>query len=357
MKRPSILMLITFLFGICIVLALHIAAPKKENHKHAGFERLFAPEGFIQPIDTLDLGRHGYYFAGTDAGKVFLANRSAVGYVLEINTQNLRDTTYHIINADNLKYKALDVKVNPPYFFLMDGIMPFIYRGSTTNWVATSYIDSTYFVNALPLSDSTFALTKITNFKTSFHKIIKGNKEPEIFPDLLEEQGGEGVFSTYGTIHYDKTNDQLVYVYLYRNEYFTMDTNFNLLSRGNTIDTISQVKIVVDKIASENSLTMSSPPLTVNPKNSVYKGFLFNNSNLLAGNEDPDLFEKASVIDVYHLKDGSYQFSFYIPSLKKKKIKAFRIVENSTLLGLYEHEMVTFKMSKPFKTKNLLTAL
>lgn len=345
MKRPSILMLITFLFGIFIVLALHIAAPKKENHKHAGFERVFAPEGFIQPMDTLDLGRHGYYFAGAHSNKVFLANRNAVGYVLEVSVDNLKDTVYHIIKADKLKYKDIQVKINPPHFYLLDGNMPFIYRGNMMDWVATSFMDSTYFVNALPLSDSTLALTKINNFKTSFHKITKGNKEPEIFPDLLEEQGGEGVFSTDGTLHFDPKTQQLVYLYYYRNQFVLMDHNLQLKYRGNTIDTITQSKIKVEKISSENNLTMSAPALKVNIGGSMYNNLFYNISNILAGNEDSGQFEKASIIDTYDLLNGSYQYSFYIPPYEEKKIKALKILDDRYLLALYNHDLIRYRIN------------
>ncbi|MGS2763800.1 hypothetical protein [Sinomicrobium sp. M5D2P9] len=338
-------MLITFLFGIFIVLALHIAAPIKENHKHTGFERVFAPEGVLQPIDTLNLGKHGYYFAGTDADRVFLGNWKSIGYVLELNSKNLKDSAYHIIKADNLKYRSLEVKVDIPYFYLIDGNMPFIYRGNISNWVASPYLENinSTFTHAQPISDSSFALIRVNNnFKGTFCKITKGKNGPEVYPGLLETQEEDNIFNTDGMLHFDKKMEQLIYVYFYRNQYLCIDTNLQLKHTSKTIDTINKVKISVDKISSENSMTMSSPPLRVNKKNSISNGLLFNNSNILAGNENVKNFESASVIDVYRLKDGSYQFSFYIQPYEKKKAEAFMVLENNTILVLYGHDMVSY---------------
>ncbi|WP_148044271.1 hypothetical protein [Sinomicrobium pectinilyticum] len=238
----------------------------------------------------------------------------------------------------------MDIKVNPPYFFLMDGIMPFIYRGNTTDWEAKFYINNVYFNSALPLSDSSFALIGINSLKSDIYKLTHGQNQIEKFPELLEAQGGDGIFSTDGTLYYDQKTQQLVFLYYYRNQFICTDTNLQLKYRGTTIDTISRAKIKVDKISSENSLTMSAPALKVNNRASIYNNLLFNNSNLLAANEDSDRFEKASVIDAYDLSEGDYRYSFYIPLHEEKKIKAFKVVEDHILLALYDHDLVRYHL-------------
>ncbi|MBO0353541.1 hypothetical protein J0656_05880 [Muricauda ruestringensis] len=347
MKRPSILLLITFLFGIFIVLALHIAAPKKENHKHAGFERVFAPEGTLVPLDTLDLGYGSYYIAGIDHGHLFLGNNQVPSHLVETNVDNLKDTVHHKISIpeDNLKYRSIQVKVSAPDFYVVDGVVPFIYRGSISDWTATRYKNSPYFLDAVPMQNGALALIGVNKeMEKVFYKVTEENPQPEIFPGLLKAQGDEAILSTSGQLHYDKNTKILTYVYLYRNQFFLMDTDLNLLRAGSTIDTISQEKINVGEISSENLWKISPLSLKVNERSCVHENLLYINSNILAGNEDIDVFDSISVIDVYQLDNGSYQFSFYIPALSSKKIREFVVVHHNLIVAKYKQHIITYKL-------------
>ncbi|UGU15320.1 hypothetical protein LS482_16740 [Sinomicrobium kalidii] len=344
MKRTTTLILLAFLFAISVVLALHIATPKKANLKHASFDRFFSPES-LQLIDTLNLNFNSYYFAGMDSTRLYLGNSTAFGHIVEINVENLRDTTYHKVSVnDILAHKAVRVRINPPYFYLTDGITPFIYRGNTRDWKATSYIDSIYFVHAVPILDSSVALLGVNrDLENTFYKVTKGKSELDVFPELLEKQGNDGLFSTDGILQYDKRTKRLIYVFFYRNQYLYMDTNFNLLYKGNTIDSITQVKIKVDEISSENKITMSSPPLMVNKNCHLTENLLYIHSNILAKNEDIDTFENSSVIDMYDLKNSSYKFSFYIPAYKENKMSEF-IIEDNIIIARHGQYLVSYRL-------------
>ncbi|SEM22257.1 hypothetical protein SAMN05216436_102278 [bacterium A37T11] len=119
-------------------------------------------------------------------------------------------------------------------------------------------------------------------------------------------------FTTLGSLLVDPMHNKVVYVYLYRNEFMVLDTGLNLQYRARTIDTISQAKIktaVLDK----NTLTLASPPLMVNEQGVLQWPYLYIHSCILAANEDPDVFDRHRVIDVYDLNDrGRYCFSFYL---------------------------------------------
>ncbi|WP_268223886.1 hypothetical protein [Sinomicrobium oceani] len=360
MKRPSILMLITFLFGIFIVLALHIAAPKKENHKHAGFERLFAPEGVLQPLDTLDLGYSSYYIAGVDNGHLYLGNSQIPSLVVETKVDNLKDTIHHKISIkeSNLKYRSIQVKVSAPYFYLVDGVIPFIYRGNISDWAATLYKNSPYFLDAIPTDNGALALIGVNKeMEKVLYKVTEETPEPEIFPGLLKAQGDEAILSTSGQLHYDKNRQILTYVYLYRNQFFLMDTDFNMVHKGNTIDTISQEKINVGEISSENQWKISPLSLKVNERSSVNENLLYINSNILAGNEDIDVFDRTSVIDVYQLDNGNYQYSFYIPAFSSKKIREFVVVHHNLIVAKYKQQIILYKLIHHEPSKNIVATI
>ncbi|WP_418501822.1 hypothetical protein [Flagellimonas sp.] len=346
MKRPSILLLITFLFGVFIVLALHIAAPKKENHKHAGFERVFAPEGTLVPLDTLDLGYNSYYIAGVDNSGLYLGNYTAFNHVIKVNPKDIKDTVHYKITADSIdKISGIKVNILNSTFYLIDGNMSFIQKGSIKDWVAEPFIKDTNFSRAIPISDSTLAVIKIYDQKNTFYtmdkEVLKMAK-----PQLLKEQYGDGLFTTDGKLYYDPNAELLVFIYFYRNQFLSMDKNFNLKINGYTIDTISKAKIKIGNIASKDQTVMTAPALIVNKMHDVSQYNLFINSNILSANEDTKTFETSSVIDVYDLANkGIYKQSFYIPALNEQKMDEFKVVNNKTIMVRYTNNILIYKLN------------
>ena len=70
---------------------------------------------------------------------------------------------------------------------------------------------------------------------------------------------------------------------------------------------------------------------------------------MLAKNEDEKKFENSSVIDTYNLRDGQYQFSFYLPKHNEKKMREFK-VSGDMLIALYDHYVLKYQ----FDPKHLL---
>jgi hypothetical protein len=154
----------------------------------------------------------------------------------------------------------------------------------------------------------------------------------------------DGIFCTDGVLHYDKQIPMLVYIYFYRNEFITMDTNMHIISRARTIDTTSTAKIKMTKVMPENIITFSVPPLTVNKHSCVSGKFLFNHSGLRADNENKKTFDQSSVIDVYNLRDNRYLGSFYLQDYDHKKLSGFR-VDGNRLLAIYDHYLLRFEIN------------
>lgn len=320
------------------------------THRHNNFVRLFPPH-LIKQTKVLDIKYNSYYIAGTSENKIYLGNTTALLHLLEINstltdTQHVRLT---IKSIANLKFRNPFTKVNPPYFYIMDGAMPILLRGRINEWYATRFMfDSAYYTNIVPINSSSFALrttsaiTKeyILGKETAYAPHIK------LTAGLLEKQI-DGQFCTDGTLHYNKELQMLVYVYFYRNQYIVMDTNLNLAYRGKTIDTVSRAKIKIASINSIKAITIAAPPLVVNKSSRVYRNWLFINSNLMAKNETETKFTKASVIDVYNLKERTYQFSFYLHDNGKQKMRSFWVFDN-TLVALYDHFIFAYELNSSF---------
>lgn len=344
MKSKSIILVFgTVLISLTMVGMLYVASDKKLNYRYASFERNFVENALVLE-EALRLNYFNYYLAGHTGHTIYLGNPKAPTHLMAVN-RSFADTVHYTlqVDTDSLEYRAIHVTVDSPDFYLSDGSRPFIYKGALIEGEATEWITDTYFIKAIPLSVKSVALISIRNLENTVMKKVKGEPEPEIYSNILEEQG-EGIFSTDGMFLYDKKTTHFVYVYFYRNQYITMDSAFRSVMRGNTIDTITIAKIKPGKISSQNSYTMAAPPLKVNNKSTVFDNLLLVQSNLLAKNEDKQVFEDASVIDVYDLRKITYRYSFYLPSYRGQRAREFLLTDNATLIALYEPYLVRFRI-------------
>lgn len=358
MKRRTSTWIISLVAFICplILLSAYFISSNKINYKYNSFERSFS----LEPLTLSayqDLKYNSFYIAGISKQHLYFGNILEPSRVL-ITNHLLADTQHikiNIKNANHFKYYSIKLSVDSPNFYLSDGRIPVILKGNLSNWYALPFIDDgKYFIECVPFSNSSFAI-RTTDPNT--HNLILGKMThlPPFYkaaPHLLEKQI-DGKFCTDGMLHYSTDLGWLVYIYYYRNQFICLDTGMNLLYRGNTIDTISKAKITMAQVKSNKSVTVSTPPLVVNKKTCVSNNLLFVNSNLLAKNENKKEFEGASVIDVYNLKRGDYQFSFYIPNFRGKKMKSFKVINNK-LICMYNQYAVVYQLnSKVLASKNL----
>lgn len=353
MKRKTIILTFSLLsFSIISIIILYLFSDKL-NHGYNSFIRLFPPHPVLLS-KTLDIQYNSYYIAGTDADHIYLGNSTAP-LLLLITNKSLTDTQHAqltINSLEKLKLISIKVTVDSPDFYITDGIMPGIFKGTVADRYARRYMyDSAYFTEAVPVSPSSFALRIVSQSRE--YVLAKETKyQPHFKPvsGLLEKQV-DGLFCTDGMLHYNKDLAMLVYVYHYRNQFICMDSSLNLLYRGKTIDTISHAKIKVAEIKSENAITLAAPPLMVNSGSCVSGNWLFVHSKLLAKNENKKIFDSSSVIDVYNLTDGSYKFSLYLLDHEGKKMKEFQVSGNK-LIALYDHYILTYNLNPEYFLHN-----
>ncbi|GAA3613093.1 hypothetical protein GCM10022396_32930 [Flavivirga amylovorans] len=238
----------------------------------------------------------------------------------------------------------------------MDGAMPYIFKGKTTDWKARSIMNiPPYFSQVEPIDSANLFIRGVSG-KTRENVLgkinLSGTGKVSLSHDLLQKQI-DGIFDTDGTLQYNHQLQKLVYTYYYRNQFIVADTNLQLNHLGKTIDTISHAQIKVGTIASKNQQKMAAPPLTVNKNTATYGNYLFVNSKLIGKYEPIHIWERASIIDVYNLVENTYEFSFYIYGIKKDKLKSFRVLHDK-FIGLIGNHIVTYQLDTSL-FKNLLT--
>lgn len=343
----------TFILSIGLVVGLW-ALSKDIRDEPGSFLRQYPPHPVIG-TEIVKLPDEHYYFAGATNAKVYLANTVKPFEVLTIDTDMSDTSLVHLDlgSTERLKYFRITVKIDSPYFYFMDGAIPYMYRGNTNTWEGEHFMkDSTYFIDALPISPGSFAISALstkTNEKALGKLVV--NEDVKLNHDLLERQF-DGLFDVDGSLSYDKALNKLVYVYFYRNEYMVMDTNLNLNYRGNTIDTFRIAQVKTADVYSNKIIELSAPPVITNKSHAVYRQWLFIHSLLPAKNENMDQFNKASAVDVYNLNSRTYQFSFYIYDEDGDKLRNI-MVHNNTLYALYERSIRSFDLVEKYFTESL----
>lgn len=346
-KRIVIWIVVGFTVSVGTVVLLFAMSGMMKDQRHS-FLRLLP----LHPViggKSIDVKYNSYYIAGATSHHVYLGNTSSPLHLLALNTA-LTDSVSIELRVDGImdqKFWSLRVRVDSPNFYLYDGAVPRLYKGNVSDWHARRFpYDSVYFLDFAPIGSSTFWIKSLSaeHGESLLGKISNDTPHYQLKTGLLEKQL-DGIFCVDGIMLDDRESNRLIYVYYYRNEYIVMDTSLSLQYRANTIDTISQAKIKVGTFSEHQTRTMTAPPLMVNKGGAVYQNWLFVNSNLLAKNEHPKVFDEASVIDVYQMTTRKYEFSFYLYHYgRKERVRYFNFSGNK-LLVLFDTHLEVFDLN------------
>lgn len=300
---------------------------------------------------TIDLKYNSYYFAGEGQGKLYLGNYTVPLYLLVIDSRWQQEKIRVAFDQDRFSFKSLRMNVQPPFFYIIDGRVPVIFRGQITSWKAKIQTPAPpYFNVGIPLDSTTVAFRAISRKSNQNSLGIftwAAPSETVLRPHLLQKQI-DGVFDTDGMLHYSEELQRMVYVYNYRNQYIVADKSGSLDYRGNTIDTVSHANIKVAYLDKKKERTMSKPALTVNSSSCVYGHLLFVNSQVPGRYEQQKVWQQASVIDVYDLRKRAYLFSFPVYGIKGKKVRNF-LVSPTHLYALIDTDLVIYELNDKLK--------
>lgn len=354
-KMNRLWIVISALFGgsVALVVLLFVASEEIIRHRNP-FVRRFIPHR-INKLYQEDLVYNSYYFAGTGMGKIYLGNYTDPSKVTVLDSilNNRKQFTIQLDNV-NFPFRSIQVKVVPPYFYVLDGTVPCIFKGTIGNWKASLIpYNSTHFSAAAIIDNNAIAIrTRDTPKKENSLGVIefRNSFKVHLAPDLLQKQI-DGVFDTDGSLHYSPVLQKLVYVYYYRNQFIVADSQLKLSYRGHTIDTNSIAKLKIAYLPEQGIKQFSAPPFTVNATSSVFKNLLFVHSNLEGKFESQKMWEQASVVDVYDIVENSYQFSFYVYHHNRQKMRSF-VVTDSHFFALIDDQIVAYSLGNLFKNKS-----
>ncbi|RZJ36544.1 MAG: hypothetical protein EOO51_00045 [Flavobacterium sp.] len=349
LKRKTLQLFALAAGSFSTIVVLFLVSENTLHHRNNFVRRI--PPFAIKKVHEADLGFNSFYLAGAESDKVYLGNYMAPSIVTLLDSTLQMRQTYRIALDDTLAFKAAQIKIRPPFFYIFDGSIPCIYRGKIVDWSAKLRLKGVQqFTNIEPIDSGTVAFRAATTRYGNLPGLFDlANTTRVIYKHGILEKQIDGIFDTDGTMEYDAWTKQMVFVYYYRNEYMVTDAKLNLLRRGNTIDTNTIAKIKVEYLTKKAVRKFAAPPLTVNRTTALRRNLLFVNSGV-PGKFDPEvMWRKAAVVDVYDTSDGSYVMSFYVNNEQEKKMKGF-IVTDTHLFALFETKIVAYSLHN-FLTK------
>jgi hypothetical protein len=304
----------------------------------------------------LDLKVNTFYFSGYYKDKLYLGNRKSPLRFISVDSLLQREDYLIKIDSTQFKYTYLRLKTAYPYFFLADGSIPIVYKGSLgsdekTKQTEVFSFQQVYFNDFIPIDSTSVAIKgqSSQDYKNVLGVInSKNTPNVSIFSELLQNDS-DGVFDSDGAFSYSQSKENLIYSYYYKNKYFITDKNLGLLKRQNTIDTTKTALITATELAS-GERKMTTPMSAINKKVVVKDNLLFIVSNSLGQNESKAIWKQASIVDIYDFKEDSYIASFYIYHLGEEKLRDL-IVTDHYLYGLFDQKLIRYRLAKSLTDK------
>ncbi|CAM3578398.1 MauE/DoxX family redox-associated membrane protein [Flavobacterium psychrophilum] len=345
--------LIGFLSSLLVVVLFLLS--EEEIHRNNSFLRRY-PHHPITSLKGIPIQFNSYYIAGFSKDKIYLGNSTAPLHMLSVDTSLTNQTTVRIEIVDSKNYTFFSVKVivSDSLFYMSDGNVPIIYKGTTGLWKAKTFLKGkTNFSLIEPIAKNDFVI-RGNNAKNGEHVlgVLKksNNSQASFYPNVLQKKI-DGVFDTDGMLLYNEALKKVVYVYYYRNSFVVANSDFTKVYNEKTIDTVSQVSMEFAYLKSNSEKKFAKQPPMIQKYATTSGKYLFVKSDRLGKYESEVMLTQASIIDVYDLEKQTYEFSFYLYHYKNEEVKLFKIY-GSQLFGLTKNYLITCKLKTNYFKRN-----
>lgn len=349
LRRTAGILALVFLSG-AVMVGLYQSSEQLIRY-HNNFTRRF-PSDARKVADT-DLGFNSYYWAGIHHGAVYLGNSTNPLLLTRLDTTLGHPKKFIIrLDYDQLPFRALHLSVYQGALYAVDGSIPAVFKGTPDaplarlHWQGQRAFSYYAHIDSLTLVAKTIDEKKGTGI---LERITPGNAHEALLPGLLERQS-DGNFDVDGTFDFDPDSGIFAYVYRYRNGIITTSRDFQHIRHFTTIDTFSRATVKTAYVKSRSERKLAAPPVVVNASCGVADGLLFVHSGIMGRYEPQEMWQQASIIDVYDLKSGGYRQSFYIYDIDGKKLRSFRIGAG-VFYGFIGTHLVAYTLPKDLERK------
>ncbi len=335
-----------FILAILLIVLIYQLS-LHNNLSHKGFTRKFPPHP-TGDYKEFPLSDNNYYIAGVAGQFIYLGNYRDPSRLILTDRflQHQQQIQLEIPKEINYSIGSAKIIVDSPDIHLMDGNSPYLVKGNLdTKDIGRKIQDTFLFSQGVPGPRESYVFRIFDkhlqqNILVSYN--LRGDSVSLQKKFVLNKQV-DGVFCTDGKLQYNKSANTYLYVYYFQNLYVVLDTNLQPIQTGRTIDTNSMAKIKVNFI-SGNTKTISTPSRYSCRTSFAAGNWLYIVSGIRADNDSSNMYDKASVVDLYSLKNNRYLFSFYIPDGDGSKISSF-LVYHDMLFAVVGKRLVSYQLN------------
>jgi len=334
-------------FSAMLIIGLYLAS-ENTMHRENPFIRRFIQGTAIKTAE-INLDNNSKYFTGSDEKIIYLGDNKAPLHIIRYDS-TLKIKKHHKIEleSESFPFQSVQVRVAPPYFYLMDGTVPVIFKGNIADWKAKLWMhNNNYYFSKAEIISKDKIVFRAQELKTHNNILGTFTKKDSLTvnyaPTILQKQL-DGFFDTDGIINVDRKNQNVIYTYYYRNEFSVSDRNLKLLHRNNTIDTTTTAKLKIAHIKETGQKKIASLPATVNQITAYSNNILFINSKVIGRYESRKMWKEASIIDMYNCENGDYISSLYIYHANKAKVREIFVIEDN-LYAIIGHQLHKYKLN------------
>jgi len=317
------------------------------------------PNGFSRNIvhktlvfkNKYNLKSNHYYIAGLTDTRIYLGSYKYRKNLTSLDS-GLKVESQLPIRYPNMRiaWQALFLKVDSPNIYATERISPLVLNFNIQGDFVGKQVIAGKFDRVIPVSHNRSLMRSLDGNLNQRVLRSSSSHQNEISADTFKlTKQLDGSFCVDGMMAYYPDKDTFLYTYYYRNEFYRLDSNLNLIYAAKTIDTNSRAKITVATLKTSQKREdkmFSSPPLMVNKGAAISADKIYIQCALKADNEHQDNFNASDVIDVYSLANGNYAYSFYIPRLNDKPLTSFQVRHN-TLVVLAGDFIYTYQIKHP----------
>lgn len=341
----------TILSAIITLTCIFLLAPKLPNQLNNGFNRKWIKDA-IQPFHQQQTDIPVEDICGATDQNVFITTNNPRCLIRHNHSLNKFDSIFFPVNITPEVMSNRNFVIDSPWTCLFINNQPGFILGEIKDSIVQSpFFTGTpqLFIQSEWISPSSAVIRTFDSLQSKqiLQKITSSTGQVVAEEPLFAEQPDMG-FATGGILKFDRTQNLIVYVQFYQNNFFVLDTNLLVLHRFNTIDTSFTNGMTVKQvnIAGVEKIVPSKARVTANKRAFAVSGLLYVHSGLRADNESISEFNNNTVIDVYKINNGKYIGSFYIPNVDGNRLKSF-LVRNNKLIALYKTNVSIFTLTLP----------
>lgn len=348
-KRTSILVTIC-LIGVIIILSLLVYLTPLPNQRNNGFSRQWLSDA-IKPLNHSTTELPISRISGASKEHVFLSGTDPRWILMMDKMLYTKDTLQFAIQGNDQLLSSIDISVDSPNVYIYAKNISYIISSKVHAYqVDTQRLHTPLFTRAARVSEKLLIIRGLdsTQLNQVFKRIDCSTGKVLSETPIIENQH-DGGFSADGYLKYDTLTNKLLYVQTFKNRFFCLDTNLNLIYTAKTIDTsyTGDTKVEVVKDGALTKLMPSSARTIVNLDCFTNNGFLYISSGLRADNESIVTFNKSTTLDVYKIETGQYIGSFRINNPKNKRAMSM-IASDKLLVILYKGgNIATYELNAP----------